>query len=536
MLVEINCSLFREKKIAFKSGLNAVIGDDNASNSIGKSTLLMVIDFVLGGNTFLKSNKDVIDELGHHEYLFQFSFEGKNIFFKRNTEFNEIVFLCDPNYQVLNQMSLEVYHSNLHDLYRLSCNSLSFRAMVGLYSRVWPKDNLEVKRPLHVVASQKATESIDNLIKTFDLFRGLKELSDKLKNINAEKSALTTAFNKKIISNINNTQFKKNTSLIHKAEVEISHIKANLSSYALDLKSLVTDEVLNAKIQKDRLLDIKFDLDSKLARVKTNLERNKFVNNKTFGDLINFFPNLNTEKLEKVEDFHSSLASILKQELKASELSLMHQLAEIDIELMNLETIISASLKSVENPNYIIDKVFELANSLSKAKTENSHFESKNALQNDAKTTALELKESKTAVLDDIMERINKKLLQLTSEVYGSKGKSPTLILESNKYEYTIFEDTGTGKAYSNLILFDLAVFHLTELPFLIHDSLLYKNVENNAVANLIRIYASYTKQSFIAIDEINKYGEAKATLLRNKAIHLTSNNVLYIRNWKTSS
>jgi len=133
------------------------------------------------------------------------------------------------------------------------------------------------------------------------------------------------------------------------------------------------------------------------------------------------------------------------------------------------------------------------------------------------------------------MERINKRLELLTIAVYGSKGKSPSLILADNSYEFTIFEDTGTGKAFSNLILFDLAVLSETILPFLIHDSVLFKNVENNAVANLINIYASFTKQSFVAIDEIDKYGKAKNTLVKNKVIHLTSNNVLYIRNWKVA-
>jgi hypothetical protein len=134
------------------------------------------------------------------------------------------------------------------------------------------------------------------------------------------------------------------------------------------------------------------------------------------------------------------------------------------------------------------------------------------------------------------MERINKRLEILTVKVYGNGGKSPTLILTEKNYEFTIFEDTGAGKAYSNLILFDLAILSETKLPFLIHDSVMYKNVENNAVVNLIKIYASFTKQSFIAIDEIAKYGDARKILESNQIIRLTSNNILYIRNWKVAT
>lgn len=47
----------------FHSGLNAVVGDEIASNSIGKSTMLMIIDFVFGGEDYIKKNHDTVDQL-----------------------------------------------------------------------------------------------------------------------------------------------------------------------------------------------------------------------------------------------------------------------------------------------------------------------------------------------------------------------------------------------------------------------------------------------------------------------------------------
>ena len=47
-----------------KNGLNSILGDDVSTNSIGKSTLLMIIDFVFGGNTFIsKNNKKYLNEI-----------------------------------------------------------------------------------------------------------------------------------------------------------------------------------------------------------------------------------------------------------------------------------------------------------------------------------------------------------------------------------------------------------------------------------------------------------------------------------------
>ena len=44
MLKEIYSSVIKQKTIKFHKGLNVVLGDNNASNSIGKSTMLLIID------------------------------------------------------------------------------------------------------------------------------------------------------------------------------------------------------------------------------------------------------------------------------------------------------------------------------------------------------------------------------------------------------------------------------------------------------------------------------------------------------------
>ena len=46
MLKEIYSSVIKQKTIKFHKGLNVVLGDNNASNSIGKSTMLLIIDYV----------------------------------------------------------------------------------------------------------------------------------------------------------------------------------------------------------------------------------------------------------------------------------------------------------------------------------------------------------------------------------------------------------------------------------------------------------------------------------------------------------
>lgn len=59
MLYEIECDKFARKidgklvprgPITFHEGLNTVLGDKKAENSIGKSTFLLALDFCFGGD------------------------------------------------------------------------------------------------------------------------------------------------------------------------------------------------------------------------------------------------------------------------------------------------------------------------------------------------------------------------------------------------------------------------------------------------------------------------------------------------------
>ena len=78
MLKEIKCDQFIEPTIEFTNGLNSVFGDDISTNSIGKSTLLMILDFIFGGNTFSSKDSGSIKHLGHFTFKFKFQFGDKN--------------------------------------------------------------------------------------------------------------------------------------------------------------------------------------------------------------------------------------------------------------------------------------------------------------------------------------------------------------------------------------------------------------------------------------------------------------------------
>ena len=534
MLIEIRSDKFRTKVINFHSGLNVVLGDDNATNSIGKSSLLMVIDFVFGGSSLLEHNKDIVEELGDHDYYFTFMFDNEFYRFRRGTYRSDLVYQCDDEYTASDPIELENYTAFLKSSYWIQSEDISFRSLVGLYSRVWGKDNLNVHKPLHIVQNQPAKECVNNLIKTFDRYGPIRELTSDLKEYDEERGALIKAFKNRIIPKIGKREYKNNEDKIDKIEEEINDIKANLAKYATNISEIADREILDLKVQKDEMLAIKLKLDSKLIRVQRNISENRYIKSRHFAAVENYFPDINRERLARVEEFHSGLAKVLRSELRESEKALIEQITRISAEIDSIDSRMASTLSSLENPTIIVDRVYELTNNLQNARVENEYFNSDVSLRENIKTFRLKLSEEKIKVIKLIENQINDTIRRIVTSVFGSQRKSPLISITESNYSYEVFEDTGTGTAYTSLIILDLAVFSTTTLPSITHDSLLFKNIENDSVANLLKVYIGIEKQSFIALDEIDKYGNATAEMVRDSSVvQLNDENVLYIKDWR---
>ena len=102
-------------------------------------------------------------------------------------------------------------------------------------------------------------------------------------------------------------------------------------------------------------------------------------------------------------------------------------------------------------------------------------------------------------VLTDIQQQLNNELSALSESVSPRKN-SPQFALHESSYDFFIPNDTGAGSKYKSTILTDLSFLHLTDLPFVIHDTILFKNIEDDTIDNIIMSYASFkSKQVFIS-------------------------------------
>lgn len=343
------------------------------------------------------------------------------------------------------------------------------------------------------------------------------------------------AFKNRIIPKIGKREHKANEERIAQIEKEIDDIKVNLAKYATNIAEIVNREVLELKVQKDELLAIKLKLESKLARVERNISENRHIKSRHFDGLIKFFPEIDTHRLASIEEFHNGVAKLLGSELREAEKEIKGHISQIDIEIFTIDSQMAGTLSSIDKPTLIVDRVYELSNSLRSAKDKNYYFENGVTLKSNIVAQKVKLSDEKTKVIEVIQNTINDGIRRIVSSVFGPERKSPVIQMKESNYSYEVFEDTGTGTAYASLIVLDLAIFEATILPFIAHDSLLFKNIENDSVANLFQVYNRTQKQSFVAIDEIEKYGLATSLLLRAQSvIQLDNGNVLYIKDWRS--
>jgi hypothetical protein len=88
--------------------------------------------------------------------------------------------------------------------------------------------------------------------------------------------------------------------------------------------------------------------------------------------------------------------------------------------------------------------------------------------------------------------------------------------LNKKSYVFEHYSDSGTGKSYSDLLIFDIAFLERTNLPILIEDSLIFKNIESKTNEAIIERLTKSKKQVFVAMDQLSLLSERTRIMLRN--------------------
>lgn len=504
MLKEIFCSKFKHSKIEFHKGL--ILGDNNGSNSIGKSTMLLIIDYVFGGDTYAKS--DVIDHIGQHEICFSFEFGEVNSYYKRKTAQSKTVFVTDAHYENEKEISLDDYKKLLLQFYNIDDENISFRNIVGLYSRIYGKDNCNEKFVLSAYSKQSFDDSISRLIKIFGKYPEIQNRKEAKKNSEERYKTFCAAVKMnfiKVYSTKKDVDEAEKTLLLEKNDcLALEH---QLLTDTSVLTPVQLQTISDLKDEMARVLALKFSHRSKLGKLQVNIGKLKKKVAIDIERLQIYFPSININEIEKINEFHEGLVNelnktILKQITKEKEI-----LESIEKEEEVIRNKIDSVISLNQANKVVLDKLIELRKSVDNKEKAITDYKKREGLKAEKKDAKDMFEKTQNLILADIQNKLNNEISILNEKVEGKEKQVPLCALSSKSYTYLCSDDSGTGTNFKNLVLFDLAILALTRLPFAMHDTLLLKNIEKKRMDAIMKLYSQEKKkQIFISFDELADY------------------------------
>lgn len=544
MLKFIECEKFIEngvlrRKIEFFSGLNICLGEDNAENSIGKSTFLFAIDFCFGGDSYC-SQKELLKEVGNHKINFCLEFDNEPYYFSRSTENSKEVAFCDENFNIIKKISDVDFKDFLLEKYNLAETGLSFRQAVTSFIRIFGKESSEIKNIVGVEGHNGGkTGILRNLIKLFEEYDEVKSLEEKAAAIQSEQNEFTSVEKSKIVKNGK----IKNLSQLKESEIRVDQLKNELLQIAEANK--IQTETVDAQraaqaAELERQITVLKRNRTKLLNEKTILEANlgseTKIQKENLDELKSFFHDVNIPHIEEIQNFHNRITKILKKETEEELLKLEDKISEIEKSLIEA----TQELTELSVPVSIPKKVLEqyAAVSIQKKELEGQivFYRNSKQISSRLKETKIELDDKKLSILEEIVSKINLKLEELSGKVNGNDSYAPCLNLNSaSNYNFYAPKDGGAGTAYLSMILYDLAILELAKLPFVIHDSILFKNLSDSRVIKVFEEYENSRKQIFVSFDKKNSYESdaLKKTIEKHRVIELyAGGGELFGRSW----
>ena len=543
MLVEIMCDEFKDHgtprgRIQLHAGLNTVMGSSSGSNSIGKSTFLMIIDFVFGGDDYVEKLTDVQTEVGEHRICFAFQFkDGVHYFSRSNVDYKN-VHKCDKDYRPLKDglISITQYLSFLQTHYDMDLEGLTFRNAIGRSIRVYKRETLDEEHPLHQAKQETAKSAIEGLLKLTDLYSGIEAQSKVTAEAKDKYSTFKKAQKYQYIPFVTKqSDYNKNEGRIAELTAQAEELARKSSSGLLDLDSVQAEQLSilqgklsNFKRQRSHLL-------AQLRAIRADQDLGKKSFKRNYDDLLRFFPEVNLQRIEAIEGFHKQLVGILKKEFSETEESIQATLALIESEMAQIEESISQMAKTTDLSKVVLEQYAAIDKELKTLQTANENYLKTMELSQVAKAYEEELNRLVVEQIAIMQQEINTEMVRINNEIYGGRKTSPTLtISDASHYVFFTPRDGGTGAQYKGLVVFDLAMLELTRLPVIAHDSVMLKHIEDDAIEKIVELYASTPKQVFIAMDKEGSYTPKTQKILEaTKVLQLSPGaGALFGRTW----
>lgn len=541
MLYEIECEKFAKKvngqlvprgRIQLREGLNTVLGDKAAQNSIGKSTFLLVVDFCFGGDDYINPKICKAKEKLHsHTINFAFKFGNRIDYFCRSTKTPSEIGICDSDYKVQRTQTLKEFKDYLLEAYGITTPSISFREMVGRFLRIYGRENYAERYPLKY-GDVKPEASIETLEKMFNVFAFIEEYKSVYDDKSKRTKVRDDATKLGEMTNVARTKKEYNAN-----EKEIERLKAELQKLMdredAELSQEETDNLDKASEIRGQLTVLKrrrSRLVSQLNAVKANMSGGLVPVEEDLSELSEFFPDVDVQRLSQIEHFHDKMQRILSQEMGDEIAQLQILIDAVSTEMRRLQEEQRKLGVPVTVSKKFMDRVVELQRQIDILTAKNKAYDKTAKLKIEKKDAKTKLEDVRETQLQVVETSINQEMTRLNDYIYGGERYAPTIKFGNSRsgkptYDFWTEDDTGAGTNFKGLIIFDLALLRLTELPVIAHDSNIFKNIADLPIDKIMELYNQSKKQIFIAFDKEDTFYDVTRDIVHStKIIELHEN------------
>lgn len=447
--------------------------------------------------------------VGNHTMKFTFKFGDRYERYMRDTLNSGVVTVCNDHYQpVGDPMPVDDFRKHLREAYQIQTAENSWRSLTGRYSRIYGRDNYDERKPLKY-GEETAELAIMALEQLFGVYNLVKEYEDYYKDKNKRKTVRKQATDIGEIVTIAKTkkQVKENEKKIERLTQELESLTNQEDSKLAEQDTANLDKASEIKGQLTVLRRKHTRLVSQLNAVKANLDGDLTPTSEDIDELQQYFPEVDIAKLETIENFHRKVQTILTGEMTDEVGRLEMLIAAATEEIKKLED----EQRKLGVPTHVskkfLDKTVELRSRISFLKKQNVGYDDTKALAAETKSAKEQMENAREDQLSKVETMINQNMLRLNDFIYDATRYVPEIPFGETRtgkpsYKFGCAWNTGTGENYKNLIIFDLSILNNTDLPYLMHDSLIFKNIADLPIDKIMQLYVQSKKQIFISFDK----------------------------------
>lgn len=538
MLVSIECDKFPEshREITFRPGLNSVIGTDTGSNAIGKSTFLRIIDFAFGGDCYIKE-PEIVREIGNHEIYFTFQFGDKApLYFCRKTDDPTNVICCDKEKHIIETKPVSKFQRMLMENYAALRPGITLNDISEHFFRIYRRLNVLEQYPLNAKPSEQSETTVNFLLRLFRHMDVLNDIQSLAKELHVDITKVRTEQEQPVpLDEIDNLQTtidslrKRLKENMEKNEVAQTQL-FGYSPHAMAQAERIRKELTQLSNQRSKL-------NAQLTSIQNSMDIQSSDTADDFEDLQTFFPEITMKKFEDIDGFHKRIREILLGELGKEETRLKKLLDRCDHEIVRMQNSLQESGTAKKMSTQLISECASLMNTISRYEAEQKQLIEEREKQKEraaARKQIRELLDQEKEAIQDMESKLNDTMGEINTFLSGDSERAPSIHITTDKtFSFGVKGNSSEGAAFRSMVVYDLAILKLCDIPTLIHDSNILKRIADHQLEQLLDYYEDSGHQVFVAYDRLSAAtGKAREKLLSCAALKLSDDDLLFGRPW----